>query len=352
MEPEQGGGASPAPSETTSTSSAPESSPAPVEQQASQPEQGAAPTVSTEQKDAPPKSALDAVMQGMERERKDAAQKAAQNPGTTEQQQQPAPETKADAQPAEGGEKQQQQPHRPKDANTRIRELVGVNKQLAPRAKNWDDFAGWVSNNGLTQEDVQEGLELMRLMRQNPAEAAKRMQPMIDYVRQFTGEALPADVQQMLDEGRIDERAARELAARRTQDSFRQQQDAEANQRAREQQELQQRQQQVQRLAQAVNTSVAQWETQWRTSDPDYAKKQPLVSRAISHLIVERGAPTTPQAAVELAKLARQEVEQQLASMLPQQRSVNTPTGGSSQPTVTAPRSSLEAAKRGLAATP
>jgi len=336
-------GASPAPSEVAA-STTPEAPTGQSEQSSAQPvEAPAAAAPSEDKQDAPPKSALDAVMKGMERERTAAVDKA-----DGQQPESPAnPDAKADQAKPEAGDKQQQQP-KPKDANTRIRELVHVNKRLGERAKNWDEFSGWVSGNGLTQDDVMEGLELMRLLRQNPTEAAKRLQPILEYVRPFTGEALPDDIQQMLDDGRMDERAARELAARRTQDSFRTQQDAETRQRVQQQQAQQRQHAEIQQHSKAVHTSVAQWESQWRGSDPDYSKKQPLVSAKISHLMMTTGAPPTPEAAVALAKRAREEVERELSSMLPRARSVNTPTGGSAQPTVTMPKSSLDAARQAL----
>lgn len=324
-----------------------------TESSTSQPDQGGT-QQQGQQAEQKPVSVLEAVKQGMQKER--AAAEAQAN-GAQQGQQDTVQPPKADGsgekkdgqQQAEGEEPKPESLH-PKTQH-RIRSLVAQTKELTPKAQNWTQLTQWVEQNGLTQQEFEGALELMALLKHNPVEAHKRLQPMLQQTARFVGEALPDDLQEAVDQGRVSEDAARELAARRAQDDFRRQRETEQAARQREQQAYEQQQQQVQQAAQAVGAAVTAWEGEWKQTDPDYARKQPLVSQAVSHLIATRGAPATPEAAVALAKEARERVEEHLRTFLPKPRHQVPPTGGSSARAAAAPSNSLEAAKRALSGT-
>jgi hypothetical protein len=298
------------------------------------------------QEPAPPKTAYEAVQRAMSKQRDDAAA-AAQPQQQPAAQQQPGEQPQGQQQPAEQPGQQPKQGGEPaKDANTRIRELNGRVKALEPKAAYWDQLANWAHGNGLTSQDVTTGLELMRLVRVDPIAARRLLDPIVDRVNRFVGEVLPPDLQEKVEAGRLDEETARELAQQRAGTELRTQRDREEQQ----QRQLQEEQQRVERHANAVGDAVKRWEGAWAGSDPDYRVKQPHVSRAISHLMMTEGVPPTIEAALDLCVRAKKQVEQDLQSFVPRPQEQRGPTGGAAPRSTTAPKSSIEAARRGLSA--
>ena len=54
----------------------------------------------------------------------------------------------------------------------------------------------------------------------------------------------------------------------------------------------------------SVSGAVANWEKEVRRSDPDYARKEPVVKDLLHAVVQERGPPRSPAEAVEIARQA------------------------------------------------
>jgi hypothetical protein len=186
-------------------------------------------------------------------------------------------------------------------------------------------------SSGVAPEEFRTGVEIMALMRTDPASALARLAPYVDALREVTGDILPEDLGQDLDKGAITEGHAKELARLRQRDAL---SAAKAEEGARHAHALM--------VHQAVD-AITGWERQWLAKDPDYARKQPFVSDAIKAVIRERGFPSTVAETVRLANEVRGLVERRLQGLGPRRQEVLPVRGaGTSQPTRPEPNSTLD----------
>jgi hypothetical protein len=200
----------------------------------------------------------------------------------------------------------------------------------------FETFRGAVQEAGLSASEVSEGFTIMALMKQEPEKALPMLLAKVEMIQQFLGEKLPSDLQERVDKGLVDEETARLLSRERAKyvnDS------ASANARA-ESVEARQAQSQTATLKSAVDV----WESQWKSSDPDYAKKSPFVESEVLRLIKLEGPPQTAKAATDLAEKAKKNVEERLSSFRPAKPEVRRVSGGDGSSTIVAkPKSLLEA---------
>jgi hypothetical protein len=198
-------------------------------------------------------------------------------------------------------------------------------------------------------EEVAEGFEIMaRLKSGDPArlrEALEWFEPRVQSLRETLGAVLPADLQERVDGGMLDEDTARELASTRATNALRDRQDKARNEAAVEVHSADQRRQQQQ----AVATALTAWENGIKGSDPDYAKKAELVESTALAMATRDGPPKSPEAAVELAQRAYAKVTDTFRGFAPrpQPKDTTTPAGTSARSTTPAPtslRAAIEAA--------
>jgi hypothetical protein len=182
---------------------------------------------------------------------------------------------------------------------------------LRTPAQQYGLIEQYMSENQLSPAEVTTGFKIMALMKADPAAAREALLDQLQMLNQFLGHALPADLQQQVDEGYVTEDVARELAYRRNNDVRVQQQQ--------HQQTVQQQEQQAQQQFQAVRGQMAQavasWETQIRQGDPDYAAKEPFVVRELQALQAQYRIET-PEQAVQLARMAYDNVTKSLRGMI------------------------------------
>ncbi len=180
--------------------------------------------------------------------------------------------------------------------------------------------------------------------RVEPGPVLAEVQGILDQLRGLAGDVLPADVQQSLDDGAIDEAHAREIARLRAQGQTaarRQQLDSEAS-----------NTQAVATHSASLKSAIQTWEQAIRARDPDYQQKAPLVDALAFRLRTQtygvNGMPPTPQHAVAIAQRAYDEVTR---TMTPRTAAVRAPLNGAASPksTVrTAPKTMQEAILQGL----
>lgn len=229
-------------------------------------------------------------------------------------------------------------------ASARIRELVEENKRYSTQAQNFESLKNWTAESGLEQTEFVEGLQIMRAMKQDPFAAYEMLKPYMEQLESIVGERLPNDIQEKLDTGLLDEETARELVAARNKNSIFEQRQQQSVQ----QQEAMREAQAQEQFVQSIQQSVTNWDLNWKGSDPDYAKKLPLVLSAAAHIRSTEGYPQSKEMALDQVKRAKDSVEKHLKGILPPRANVQTVTGGGGNNVVTKPKSSLEAARAAL----
>lgn len=310
--------------DVATTEVAPESS---ADTQVQDAEKAAEPSTADEGvKQDQPKSMLDAVKAAIE---PPAADAKAEGDGSSPDPDGGAKEADPDTAKAE------EEP--PFHKHPRWQEMVKARKtaearveELTPEVETFRAFKASVAEAGLQAPEIDSGFEIMRLMKTDPAKAYEKLKPYMDTLEAFMGNRLPDDIQARLDDGKIDAAAAQELARARAREGFAQersqadeaqrQRDAEANER-----------QALQTHLNACAAKVSEWETTWKASDPDYARKQPHVDAQLVKLNVTEGVPKTVDEAVERVKKALKTVNDTflpLARKTTEKRAVT--TGGSS----------------------
>lgn len=290
-----------------------------------------------------PKSALEAVQDALKPE----SEVEAKEEKPTEQ---PEDQDKESESSPDDGEKEARF-----DKHPRFQELRAERdkwKQTAEQQKEivqrFETFRSSILQAGLTAEDVDASLEIAALIRSNPQEALRRLAPVVNDLSQVTGYKLPQDLQQRVESGQIDEQSARELAHARYQANHANQQ-VQTTQYQWQQEQRRQMELAQQQAVTGIYNSLAQWENEWKSTDPDYQLKQPLVEAEVHRLKAERGSPRNAQEAMEMANEARKNIDERVGKFRPAPNSIRTVTGGNN-PTgkSAAPKSALDAVRMAI----
>ena len=213
-------------------------------------------------------------------------------------------------------------------------------KAVEPAVQGFTKIASFVKEAGLSKDEVNQGFEIMRLMKQNPVQALEALRPYVEQLLVVTGSVLPADIQKRVEAGEMTEAAALELSKAMAQ-----------NQHLQTTSELSARKAEsdrVARAAQEAGGAVTSWEQAWSQSDPDYARKQPYVMREIERLLLKGEVPSSPQAAREMCEKVKRQVEKELAAFMPKKETVKAVTGGTQPNNLPAPTTTLQAMEQAL----
>lgn len=232
-----------------------------------------------------------------------------------------------------------------KDRDTKLADLT-------PKAEKFDQIQRFVDDAGLSKDDVNSGFDVMRNLKQDPFKAYAQLRPIMDQLESIVGVRLPDELQSEVNQGRITEAHARELARSRGQASVtRQQLD-----RTTQIQEANQRRQVIENQVNDVAGAVTEWEKSTGKNDPDWKLKQPRITELVELEVMRRQAkdPTyfpSKEEAIAISKDALKKVEADFKALRPARRSVSTTPSadaGSTRTAAAAPKSMLEAAKLGL----
>lgn len=219
--------------------------------------------------------------------------------------------------------------------------------ELEEPARQFGMVQDFMSKNSLTPPEMADGFTVMALMRNDPGKAIPVLEDYLDQLKLITGQKLPDDLQSQVDSGAMTDAAAKELATSRlkiattTAESTRNAEAANAT---------------ASQIARQNNaTAVNAWEVQTRSADPDYDRKRPFIKDSILAQTAALGTkPPTAAEAVAIAKRAYDSVTERFKGLGPRQQTPTPPqprSGDSTSPragNVAAPKTPLEAAKRGL----
>lgn len=231
-----------------------------------------------------------------------------------------------------------------------IAELDSKLGALEPKAQRFDQMVQFIEKANLSTEEVNEGFEVMRLLKNDPLKAWERLQPIFAQLQQMVGQVLPDDLQTAVSQGEITEAHARELVKARTRalvsENDTRRRDAQV------QEEQQTRRYQEQQTA--VHTAVADWEKSKVGKDPDWKLKQPRVMEIVRLETLERekrdpGFAWTPEEALKFANSALERVNDEFRRFSPRPKAMDPITDVASSRSNAQPKTALEAAKLALA---
>lgn len=223
-------------------------------------------------------------------------------------------------------------------------------------ATNYQQIRSFMAENRLEDNEVAELFKLgADLKSGDPTRLSafiQRVIPTVNAVLEATGQRVPADLAQKVQQGDLTDEMARQMARQR----FETNRAREEAERATEQVQRVQQAQQTTAHVEAIRGAVTTWEQSVRVSDPDFDKKAPAMARFAKALVAEQGNPKTPAEAVEFSKRVYDEVNNffKTARPAPTATKQTAPHGGganSRSGATPSPNSLEEIIKAGLAMT-
>jgi hypothetical protein len=219
----------------------------------------------------------------------------------------------------------------------RWKEVVNERDAYRSDAGEYRKITSFMSSNGLTNDEVVEGFQIMALMKTNPAEAHKKISEYKTKLDAYVGDSLPEDIRKRVDEGYIDDATAKELAALKAEKQLQ----VDRHQHAMEQQ--------VHQTRANIHGAVVSWEQQMKAKDPDWSAKQELVTDQ-AKLMLTNEKPSTPEEAIALVERAHSIIKERLSRFAPQRRPVSSVSSSTSSANASpVPKSLLEAVRIGMA---
>ena len=160
----------------------------------------------------------------------------------------------------------------------------------------------------------------MSALRNNPEEGYKILQHHLNNVGNLTGRNLPKDIQEKVDDGFLDEDAAKELSQARAA-------------LYRERQMREQTQQRFTTASASANEAqmadaVRSWGEKTLANDPDFSLKQDEFNDRISAIVAERGTPKFPDEVVKIADDAYATINERFKARQPSKQPMKSSTKG------------------------
>lgn len=181
---------------------------------------------------------------------------------------------------------------------------------VQPELEQHRTLRGYLDQHRLAPEDVNTLLGVGASLRRGDYQAfLTGVTPYVMAAQEALGLRIPRDLQSQVDEGRLTEENAAELARTRHRVAHAEEQMQAAHQR--------QSQESQNQAVLAVRSAVQTWEDNLRKRDPDYPLKSDAVRRYSQALLAEKGPPRNPDEAVALAQAAYEEVGRTFARARP-----------------------------------
>jgi len=223
------------------------------------------------------------------------------------------------------------------------RELKTIKEQLPVIQRDAEEYRGierYMEANGLTAPEVARGYEIMAAIKNDPVKARELLAEVWQNLSTFTGDVLPQDLQQEVEEGKLTAERAKEIAALRHQSRFQEGRSQQSQQQLQQQEE----QQRLQQSNNMLNSTAVSWEGQKRQTDPDYAEKADLVIDRVMAVVAQQGKPQTPEAAKKILDDAYAFINERFKRFAPRRAPVAPASSAASAPAATAePKTLLEA---------
>jgi len=188
-------------------------------------------------------------------------------------------------------------------------ELKELSTKYQTDSEQYKKITDFIELNNLSAKDAVEGFRLMALLRNNPEEGYKRLQSHLDRTGQLTGQNLPEDIQSKVDDGFLDEDAAKELSQARASLS------RERSMREHSQKRFSNATQSAGEAR--LSDTIKSWGETTLANDPDFSLKQDEFNDRISALVSERGKPKSPEDVLSIANDAYDTINERFKSRQP-----------------------------------
>jgi hypothetical protein len=237
-----------------------------------------------------------------------------------------------------------------KRTRERVEKLLGERNSFRAEAEVTQTLRNFLVTNDIAREDFQLTLDLAAAMRRGDFKAfLEGVGPYVQLATQAMGITLPPDLEQEVRAQKMTFDTAAQMSRDRYARALAEQRATRATQIASSQTSTAQ----TQHLQRSIENTVASWEAGIRQTDPDYGRKEETVRQLLWSVVNERGVPTSPEHAVEIAKEAYARANRTFATFAPQRpatravpSSVNNRAASGARPE---PKSMMEAAELGLA---
>jgi len=223
---------------------------------------------------------------------------------------------------------------------TKYRETKESLEKYEQKAQSFDKFNTFLETNQISRDEANTLFDIGALMKKDPSRALEAITPYYNQLLQLTGNVMPNDLKQQVDQGYITEQAALDLSKQKAQnDHFRHMEIQ------REQQRQQESQRQQQELNSNIQSSLANLEKSWQTSDPDYKLKSTRIQERVKLMWYDASRkgqmPRSVDEAVRMAETAKKDVERELRQFQPR-RPINPVEGGGSNTARPEPKTTLD----------
>lgn len=283
-----------------------------------------------------------------------------------QKEQDPAPEPEPDEDPdkdADDGSDftKEELAHLNAKTRSRLRKFKALTQQvettqsrvseLEPQAQQFQQITNFVREAGLTTDEVNQGFDVMKALKNQPLVAYQMLKPIMDQLDTIVGNVLPPELQQQVSLGYITEEHARELARARSVASISRREAEQTAQRANAERQQFATQQHVSTVSQAVT----EWERSRAKHDPDWKHKQARVTELVELEILRRRGrdpqyfPATPDEAIEISKAALKKVDEEVKRFSPKPKELKPVTDVSATRGTAKPTTMLEAARMAAA---
>jgi hypothetical protein len=224
----------------------------------------------------------------------------------------------------------------------RFKEVIAEKNEYKKGHEQYEKIQSSLREMKLSAEETAQGLSIMGLMKSNPQAALEALQPIISNLQQVTGQVIPEDIQQKIEDGYMDEDVGKELARARA--------DVEIQKNANQQMLNEQEQMKTQDHLNVIAQSVTNWEENIRKTDPDFELKQDEIDDRVSALVRENGRPNSSEDALALAQNAYETVNKRHQSRMGAKRPIRSLSGGKlGGSPVPEPKSLMDAVQNALA---
>jgi len=215
----------------------------------------------------------------------------------------------------------------PFNKHPRFRGLVSEKNELketVSKLQNDSDqyakITDFIEKNNLTAKDSVEGFKIMAAIRNNPDLAYKMLGHHLGNMSKVTGRSIPKDIQAKVDDGFLDESAAKELSQTRAKLAREQNlRKADHARGARQQSAVQ---------SDMLSSALQTWGETTLAKDVDFGLKQEEFNDRVVALVNERGQPQTQADVLSLVDDAYATVNERFKARQPHPSAMKTATGG------------------------
>ena len=172
----------------------------------------------------------------------------------------------------------------------------------------------YMNDQNLSTDDFNNLLHIGSLVKNDPKAALEALTPLVAQLQEVTGNTIPADIQQAIDQGHVTEDYGRQLAVARATTSLTQVRADRSNLRLETEQQA--------TAVNALGAAASTWEGEWQANDPDYPAKADRVREKIELAIHRGDVPQDAKAVRAMCEKFKGEVETELRSLLPKPKAV------------------------------